>query len=435
MPELFCIGGIGVAWWLSSLRFKDVFTPLFVYVGIWCTAILLFRLRLIAYNELTEPTALLIAGSIVAYAVGCLVCPKPVKAQGDPVASTSPSVSRSALERLLKKLIVIYALAFLIFVLKMHSQFGLGTYFSDPSQIRAEANDWMKLGVLGLPLFLHYPILILCFYDVLQFRRWRWFHGVGFGLPLLQELLWTGRSNMVLFAITLAFFWIYLRGWRKLNSKLILIGAGSGAVLLSLFLVLGNAYGKLIEESDVYRTTDFISDSPDLLTVAYPYMYLTSSLPCFQEAMADVHYFSNGARTLYPVAHALASIGVLPKTPEWTSFDYYFVPIPVNLYTHLFTFYQDFGRPGVIVMPFLLGLLHTYFYWRMRAFPSLWSIAAASISIGTTCFSVAVCLTSTLLVWECYIVLYLSWRTISSSRKCYGGFLTTAFSNHESPTK
>lgn len=418
MPELCCIAGIGLAWWLSSLRFKDVFTPLLVYVGVWCTAILLFRLRLVAYIEITEPTALLIAGSIIAYAAGCLVCPRPVNSQGNPVARSSACVSRLATERLLKKLIVIHAVAFLIFVLKMHSQFGLETYFLDPSQIRAEADDWMKLGALGMVLFLHYPILILCFSDVLMFRRWRWFHGVGFVLPLLQELLWTGRSNLVLFAITLVFFWIYQRGWRKLNAKLVLICACSGALLLSLFLVLGSAYGKLIEENSAYRTTDFISESPAMLMAAYPYMYLTSSLPCFQEAMADVHYFSNGARTLYPAARALSVTGVLREIPEWTSFDYYFVPIPVNLYTHLFTFYQDFGRPGVIVMPFLLGLLHTLFYWQMRLFPSVWSISAASISIGTICFSIAVCLTSTLLVWECYFVLYFAWRMCCSKNGC-----------------
>lgn len=416
MPDLLCIGGIATAVWLSWLRFRDVFTPLSIYVIVWCTAALLFCLRLINYIEITEPVVLLITGSIAAYATGCLVCPKPRNSK-----AMRSRFSQVAFDRVLKSLIVIHFIAFSVFLQQMNSRFGLGTYLVDPSLIRGEADDWMKLGMLGIPLYFHYPILILSFYDYLINRRLRWFNIVGLVLPFVQELLWTGRGDLVLFVVTLLFMWIYFHGWRTLNRKLMLAGLLTGAVLLSAFLAIGSAYGKLIsEDTGIYDLSDFNLGSSNVLLLANPYLYVTAPLPTFQEAMGDVYYHSGGTRTFYPVARILLEIGILRDVPSWAIFDYYFVPVPNNTYTHLFTFYQDFGRSGVIIIPFLLGLLHTYWYWKMRTFPSFWTIAAVAVSVSTMCFSIFICLTSTLHVWECYVVLYLVWRYVFASESVAG---------------
>src|SRR5271165_1513031 len=326
MPELMRLGGMITGIWLSCLRFRDIFTPLSVYVMVWCTAALLFCLRLINYIEITDQVVLLVAGSIAAYAIGCLVCPKPTDSE-----KLRPRFSQAAFDRALKTLMVFQFVAFLIFVQQMHSRFGLGTYLVDPSQIRGEAEDWMKIGVLAIPLYLHYPILILTFYDYLVNLRLRWFNVVGFVLPFVQELLWTGRGTLVLFSVTLLFMWIYFHGWRRLNRRLALTGILASGMLVSSFLAIGSAYGKLISEDlGIYNMSDFNVESSNMLLLAYPYMYVTSSLPTFQEAMADVYYYSGGTRTFYPVARVLMGLGFIRDLPHWTIFDYYFVPVPSN---------------------------------------------------------------------------------------------------------
>ena len=406
MPELLCVAAIVLTVRLSLRRFGDVFTPMAIYVTIWCSAILLFLVRIINYIQIKDETAMLIAGSIVAYVLGCLVCPEPAQRPG-----RRDTVSQEVLDRALKFLIAIQFMAFLVFVYRMGTQFGLATYLTDPSAIRREADQWMKMGILGIPLFLHYPILILSFYSRLRTHRWRWFMVAGMTIPFVQELLWTGRGTFALFGVTLLSMWIYFHGWRRINRRLVITTLLIVVIGISGFLVLGTVYGKVISEDlGVYNMADFNVSSSTMLLLAYPYMYVTAPLATFQEAMADVHYYSNGTRTFYPAARMSMALGLVHDLPEWTSFDFYFVPVPNNTYTHLFTFYQDFGEPGVIALPFLLGLFHTYLYWQMRMNPSVWSTAAAAISIGTVCFSVLICLTSTLLIWEAYAVLYLVWR-------------------------
>lgn len=410
MPELLCVAAIALTLWLSEVRFGDIFTPMAVYVGVWCTAILLFLLRLINYNSLSNHTSLLIAGSIAAYVVGCLVCPRPRQQAGE-VAR----FSQEHFDRALKSLIAVYLVGFLLFLLRMQSQFGLGTYLTDPGAIRGEADQWMKMGILGIPLFFHYPILILSFYGYLHTRRLRWFYIVGLTVPALQELFWTTRLGLAEFAVTLLFMWIYVRGWRRINRRLGVTAFFAAVIGVTGFLALGSVYGKLIsEDQGVYKMSDFNVESSSMLLLAYPYMYVTSPFPTFQEAMADVHYHSDGTRTFYPAARLMAAIGILKEIPEWTIFDFYFVPVPSNVYTHLFAFYQDFGETGIFVIPFLLGIVHTWFYWRMRTAPSVWTIGAAAVSIVTVCFSIFALLASTLLIWECYLVLFVFWRFLAA---------------------
>ena len=405
MAEAICLAAICGALWLSYRRFGDMFTPLAVYVTVWCGALLLFSIRLINYIELSDRTSMLIASSIVAYVAGCLLCPK--------LKPSSPAGTEFHLDRfhhILKALMVVHFCAFVIFVLQMQSRFGISIYLTDPSQIRAEADDWMKTGVLAIPLLLHYPILILNYFDVLLNHRLRWYNAVGFIVPVIQELMWTGRGTLVLFIITVFFMWIYFRAWRTVNRPLIVSGIAALAVAVAGFLALGSVYGKLIsEETGTYNISDFNVESSAALLLAYPYMYVTSPLPTFQEAMADVHDHSGGVRTFYPAARVMQAFGVLDALPQFAVFDNYFVPVPNNTYTYLFTYYQDFGSTGVVVVPFILGFVHTYLYWRMRSSPSLWTMAAVAISMGTICFSVFTCLPSTVMIWEAYGVVYAVW--------------------------
>ncbi len=63
---------VAIAYFLSRKLYQDVFTPLFMYVLVWGTDLILFRLRFVNYDRLESRTIAIIAGSLVAFVLGCL---------------------------------------------------------------------------------------------------------------------------------------------------------------------------------------------------------------------------------------------------------------------------------------------------------------------------------------------------------------------------
>ena len=119
--------------------------------------------------------------------------------------------------------------------------------------------------------------------------------------------------------------------------------------------------------------------------------------------------------------------GKLSVNGEAFNFDFYQVPVPVNTYTHLYAFYQDFGAVGVVIIPFILGYLETRFYLRMKFTPNVFWLAGCSALIALNVFSIFVPLVTNISFWYFFAVMYLLQRYSSSAefRPDTGGF--TAF--------
>jgi oligosaccharide repeat unit polymerase len=404
--DLFILAAWGAAVLLSRKLFQDLFTPLCSYVSIWSFCLLLFRLRLVNYYELENRTVFLITGSILAFVFGCIVARPRMLAPASTRASDWYSVIQpSSLEPAIKLLFALNLVGTLIFTYQMNRTYGLATYIVDPAVIRQDFAEWTRVGPLGLLMMLDFPLLVCSWIHYLLTKKARWFTLLAVPLVSAQTFLKTDRGTLVIYAITCISLWVYWNGWRTLSNAMLRRLGAFALILLAYFLGIGLLYGKLVSmQTDVINLSDLSVTSEAGLVLITPYIYATSPIPGFQAAMEDVGRFSWGTHTFFPIARGLYSVGILDERPEAYDFDFYQVPIPVNTYTHLFAFYQDFGASGVIILPMVLGFIETRLYLQMKSNPNIFSLATTSAFTALNAFSVFVPLLTSIAFWYYFFV-------------------------------
>jgi oligosaccharide repeat unit polymerase len=391
--------------YLSRILYRDVFTPLCTYVSIWLACLLLFRLRLVDYYGLEIRTVILIGTSILAFVAGCIIagCGKDPSEDGCHLSGT---LHHESFELVIKVLFALNLVGTLVFAYRMNSSYGLTTYITDPGIIRGDFDEWGRVGLLALLMMLDYPLVVCSWVHYLLTKKWRWFTIVSLLLVLVQTYLRTDRGSLTVYVISMLSLWLYWNRWRSLNWRILRRLGVIAALLLTYFLAVGLLYGKLVSEhTDVFDQRDFRVNSEAGLVLATPYIYATASVLGFQEAMRDVDDRSWGTHTFFPVARALYGLGILHERPEGFTFDFYLVPVPVNTYTHLIAYYQDFGIAGVILLPLILGYAETCLYLRMKASPTLLSLGASSAFTALNLFSVFVPLITSLSFWYYFATL------------------------------
>jgi oligosaccharide repeat unit polymerase len=295
-----------------------------------------------------------------------------------------------------------------IFAFEMNRSYGLSTYWLDPAEIRRDSQSWSHMGVLGLLVLFTYPVVILSVLQKLLWRRWTVYNVAGLVLGALGAELGTGRGDLVMYLITAAFLCVYYNHWRSWNRRLLFLMGSLLVACTVYFLAVGAVYGKLVkEESQIYHLQDFSSTSQPVLLLASPYIYATADFPALDQAIASSSDRTWGARTFFPIARVLYAFGFTSHLPDWTEFDHYLTPVPVNTFTHLYSFYTDFGVAGVLVLPFALGLLETNLYISMRTRADLFSFGMTPAFMVVNLFSVFIPLISTVTIWYLAATLWL----------------------------
>jgi oligosaccharide repeat unit polymerase len=253
----------------------------------------------------------------------------------------------------------------------------------------------------------NYPLSVCSLIHFLGSNRLRWFSATGFLLPFAQGYLTMSRNSMAIPVATALLVWIYLRGWRTLNRQLLIWSTRILGIIVVYFIGVGAWFGKLASsDTSAYSQEDFNVRSQIAMQFVDPYIYATADFPTLQAAMADVHGHLWGVRTLFPIARLVYALGLLRERPENASLEFYFVPIPSNATTYLFSVYEDFGAVGIVVFPFLFGLAATKVYLRMREAPSIVLVGGAAAFMVVVLYSVFIALGSTILVWSYVCVLY-----------------------------
>jgi len=300
------------------------------------------------------------------------------------------------------------------FALKMARTFGISAYFTDPTVIRLNYEDLGRIGALALLLLVNYPLFVCSLIHLLGTKKLRWFTAVGLCLPALQGYLTMSRNTLAIPVATSLFVWFYFRGWRTLSPKILMRSVLVLSLIAAYFIVVGLWYGKLASsENSAYKQQDFSVNSQIALQFMDPYIYATGNFPTLQEAMWDLRGRRLwGVRTFFPFARLFYAVGLLDERPENASLKFYFVPIPCNTYTYLFSLYEDFGAAGVVLLPFLTGWTATQFYLRMKAQPSIFSIGGAACFMVVILYSVFIALGSKFDVWYYLLLLYVI------SRRC-----------------
>ena len=110
-----------------------------------------------------------------------------------------------------------------------------------------------------------------------------------------------------------------------------------------------------------------------------PYMYLAMNLENFARAVNRLDHFTFGYFTFDFVTAAaglkywISDYFNLDRTPYLIS--------GYNTYTAFWQFYRDFGIPGLVLIPLLLGFGIGIVYYRMRSRPTIGSVTAYGVMV------------------------------------------------------
>lgn len=104
------------------------------------------------------------------------------------------------------------------------------------------------------------------------------------------------------------------------------------------------------------------------------YMYVSSHpavLNAYWKAGGEDPY--PGSNTFAPVFRILARLGIAEDVPDYQKF--YPIPFPSNTATYLRELHADFGLAGVLFGPYLLGVLCTALWFKVKRDPKVTTLA------------------------------------------------------------
>src|ERR1700737_1347887 len=295
----------------------------------------------------------------------------------------------------------------LLYLKRIQGVFEISVYLTGPSVIRDNFDEWSRIGWVGVFTLLNYPLFACSLIYYLRSKRLHLINAIGIVFPCIQSYIQTDRITLAILLFSGSMTWIYFNRWNTLNRRLIRMVVYSCLLMLSYFIGAGYLYGKLVfERVEAFGVDSFNATPQFAMFLIDPYLYATGSFPTFQEAMNEEDHMRWGARTFFPVARLLYAMNLLRERPEGASMEVYNVPVPINTCTYLFSFYEDFGIPGVVLFPFFLGWLQTRLYLRMKKSPTLFSLTGTAGFLMTDLLSTFIALITTINVWYFLAVVY-----------------------------
>lgn len=364
------------------------FNHLALYSLIWGVGMAAYALRLINYKPMSGEVWLIVCYGWAAFAAGACLIPLGRAALGivpeDRVEGVPRSVARLEL-RLLAISIVLLSLIGLIGALQHWSV--LISRFGSVAMVIVRGNLIYRMRVSdelpGMIPYVDSSALAAAFLAGVYSARSGRIRPIAL-LPLLViivgDIALVGRAKM-LNAIVL-FLSAYFVGrlgsgtmglrlpvarWKRVVGLLLVV-----ALFLAAAEFVRGFRGTFERFRGASRRLSKLERN--ILITPSLYMYISSHpavLNAYWKAGGE-HPFP-GSNTFAPVFRILARFGLADDVPDYQKF--YPIPFPSNTATYLRELHADFGLTGVLVGPYLLGLLCTVLWFKVRRQPKTTTLA------------------------------------------------------------
>lgn len=380
----------------SRLLFRSVLAPLGVLGVIWGLSIGMYSLRLIPYELLHSDTWFAIglslfgffAGSATANLMTGLSQQKGLRPELRPKV-TARALSASQKQFLRRSIVLVSSLALLGSVLYVHrivSYYGLDFILANPTVVRfelvfpGEGLDFYRPDTYLRGLISAGAVLSGFYLRVVSLRFLPGY--LAFIAAAIRDFGFLGRSEIIsaMFLYLVAgylgqrvFLGISRVSFGQIRRWVLAVG-----LVVIIIFPIGDLLGKHELESS-------FATSREVLGFPIPSFLLSVSnrlagpLPALDDALQEddsTRFW--GIATFYPLSRVVERLRVtagavlgshdkegLPVV-EYTS-DTRFVPTPINTYTWLRYFYDDFGFMGVLLVPYLVGFAASYLWVKLHA--------------------------------------------------------------------
>jgi len=375
LPSLLLFGLVAGAFFLSSRYFGHLLSPFSVFYGIWFFTLGLYHLRWVEYTPVRSYVWTLITLNLGMFGLGWLLA----------YLFCAPTWSRRRLEfstqwispeRLLKVIFLFFFLGMIglaDFLWQVKATVGLNTYWDSPHEIRWE----MQLGGalterFQLFCWLNVACIVLgMFYlTVLKGSRRRaiWLIVI---VSTFATFLVIDRSRFFCAALWTSYVLAHARSWKA--RKVLTTGLVVGVLLMLQFFAIAAWIGKMAINNPELLGAATLDES--YFAFLSPYTYLTGNIPALQAYIDSVPESTTGAMTFHPVFKVAHMVDPTIKVPDYVA-EPYSIPMEFNTFTWLHPFYSDFGFAGILLGPWVVGLLAGLMYFQMRRSYSFYSLYA-----------------------------------------------------------
>lgn len=364
---------------LSRLIFGKWFNHLALYTAVWYMMLALYEIKLMEYVDIKPMAWISLTGAFLAFFAGSVTVFVARKCFNKPTSDIKPSSGEMLLfadeGRIIKYALLFFSLTGLFGVI--YQWIALVHKFGSITAVIVQANLLYKMRVEG-KLVNELPYVFVAAFSGVFFsgiysaykNRLTWLTLLPIVAVILKDISNAGRAGMMTaLLIFIASFFLYRHIAPKRKSKKNRAGLVITAAIV-LGLIIG---GAVIVKSSRGTIENYAASSRQLnklkkgyLITPSLYLYFSSHVGVYSEYLAedfDEDDSMFGEFTFQPIYNVLAKFDVV-KQPTVYEKGYY-IPMWTNTSTYLRPLHRDFGSAGLYIVPFLMGLAASFYWYRL----------------------------------------------------------------------
>lgn len=374
--ELFvilCIGIVGLI--LGRILMKRWYNHLTIYSFIWTVSLAFYTFRLIRYYEILPEAWFYIGLSWFMFLLGSLavVFAQRVMSQSrDSLKTEEKSNPRCIINpKFLSRIIIVLSAVSVIAIIY---EFILVTRtFGSISAAFIQANILYSLRVSGelsgIPYLSSFALTASCLAGIYtaQRRKLTFLSALPFILVGLRGIIIMGRTDIIIASALFLTALLYTPHKQFVNRKTIIGLISVIALTVGGFILISSirsltSYFKH-ESKEMAKVRSSVSYLPSL------YFYLSAPPVAFSEyLLVGEEKFFPGTYTFKPVFNILSKVGFVDRHLDYNPF--ISTPESINAGTYLREIHADFGPLGIMIFPFVLGIVLTTLYFRVTRRPT-----------------------------------------------------------------
>lgn len=361
----------------SKFFLQKWFNHVALYAAIWGTVVSLYELKLMNYIEISGFTWGLISYCFFAFILGVTVV---IAARNNFTQVQTKSVTLLITEaenlRILRNVTCFFAVLGIISVLQ-HWYILIGK-FGNIQMVLIQANLVYKLrtegeisGVLPYLYITSYVAVVLSsVYSAIK-KKVTFLSIISFLAVILKEIASFGRAGILMgFLLFIVSFILYRHALsmttykkkQKFSTKDIIVLSSvmlilfiSGITVVKSFRGTYESFKASTKTLSKVRNNEIISPSI--------YLYASAHVGVLSKYFdGDGEKVGFGQNSFLPIYNFISKFGVMDH-PDFYQKGYW-IPMWTNTGTYIREIHADFGLVGVIIFPFLLGMVTTFFWFR-----------------------------------------------------------------------
>jgi oligosaccharide repeat unit polymerase len=317
----------------------------------WSIQLVLYKLNLVSYADLSWKTYITIIYFFVLYSIGNIIGVKINLKDKESNKILNPVKSYE--KKLLQIIWISTALASVAIIPNVFiiiKDYGInGLLTSTVVEIYYQREFGQGLNIIGYFSPIIYSSLIFTSVYIKSFGIKNSFLLV-YLIAILNIMTFGGRNNVIISLLCISIPLFAIGKTTKLRNKTKIFIAIIIICLLIVFISINNARANITSIS-FYVENNFISRNHGLYKI---YTYITGPL-AYLNSFLDNPYHSFGSNTLLPIYKQLVKVGFDIKL-LWT-LPYKAIPYYINIGTYITELIIDFNMPGALIFIFVFGFI------------------------------------------------------------------------------